>query len=418
MRTTTIDKLFMLCRSHLYGNDIPEGESYEEDLDYQELKKMIKENSLSAFMYKVIKEYNDHNKSIPEEEIEKYGSVVRSVMFRELTKNHGIKIICQEAEKSGIRLVFFKGILLADLYPQYAERTSSDSDILVSEEQKEEAEKILIKCGYVKNEEHSKVHVQVYVNEGLNHVVELHTRLWEDYTGPRIDILSSIELSCPQTDIRTTACGLEVNTLGYEKHLVYQLFHIIKHFSLEGIGIRYLIDTTLFVNRYFDDIDFDLFWKHMDMLGYTKFVEAFFAICIKELRMTDRVYEKHAYTLDHSVDDLKMDLLRVGITKDKVASWQIMGAMEAYFTGEAKAAKAGFRRRLSMVFPSLDALPKTYLYARKYPILLPFAWIHRAIKYLIRRKDHKEEFFSVGEKIDVGDRRISLMDELGLLNND
>lgn len=418
MRTTTIDKLFMLCRSHLYGNDIPEGGSYEEDLDYNNLKRMIGDNSLSAFLYKPLKEYNDHNKFIAEEVMADYGSFVRTIMFRELTKNHGIKTICNEAEKRGIRLTFFKGLLLADLYPQYAERTSADSDILVSEEQKEEAEKILTDCGYVKNEEHSKIHVQVYVNEALNHVVELHTRLWEDYTGPRIDILNKMELSSPQTDIRTTACGIEVNTLGYEKHLVYQLFHIIKHFSLEGIGIRYLIDTTLFVNRYCNDIDFDLFWKHIESLGYTKFVEAFFQICIKELKMTDKAFENHAYTLDHSVEDLKLDLLKVGITKDKVAGWQIMGAMEAYFTGEAKAPKTGLKRKLSMVFPSLDALPKTYIYARKYPVLLPFAWIHRAIKYLIRRKDHKDDFYSIGEKIDVGERRIHIMDELGLLKND
>ncbi len=418
MRTTTIDNLFMLCRAHLYGNDIPEGGSYEEDINFKELKKMIQDNSLSAFLYKPIKGYYDHTKSIREEVIADYGGFVQSVMFRELTKNHGIKTICKEAEKRSIRLVFFKGLLLADLYPQYAERTSADSDILVSEEQKEEAEKILTDCGYVKNEEHSKIHVQVYVNEALNHVVELHTRLWEDYTGPRIDILNKMELSNPQTDIRTTACGIEVNTLGYEKHLVYQLFHIIKHFSLEGIGIRYLIDTTLFVNRYCNDIDFDLFWKHIESLGYTKFVEAFFQICVKELKMTDKVFEKHAYTLDHSVEDLKMDLLKVGITKDKVAGWQIMGAMEAYFTGEAKAPKTGFKRKLSMVFPSFDALPKTYIYARKYPILLPLAWIHRAIKYLIRRKDHKDDFYSIGEKIDVGERRIHIMDELGLLKKD
>lgn len=418
MRTTTIDNLFMLCRSHLYGNDIPEGGNYEEDIDFKELKRMIQENSLSAFLFKPIKGYNDHKNCIAEEVMTDYAGFVQTVMFRELTKNHGIKTICREAEKKGIRLVFFKGLLLADLYPQYAERTSADSDILVSEEQREEAEKILTECGYVKNEEHSKIHVQVYANNALDHVVELHTRLWEDYTGPRIDILKSMELCSPETDIRTTACGIEVNTLGHEKHLVYQLFHIIKHFSLEGIGIRYLIDTTLFVNRYFDDIDFDLFWKHIEMLGYTKFVEAFFQICITELNMTDKVFENHAYTLDHSVEDLKMDLLKVGITKDKVAGWQIMGAMEAYFTGEAKAPKKGLRRKISMVFPSLDALPKTYIYARKYPVLLPLAWIHRAIKFLIRRKNHKDDFYSIGEKIDVGERRISIMEELGLLKND
>ncbi|SES12677.1 Uncharacterised nucleotidyltransferase [Butyrivibrio fibrisolvens] len=306
---TTIDNLFMLCRAHLYGTDRPDGGNYEDEIDFETLKKMIQENSLSAFLYKPLKEYNDQKKTIQDEVMSDYGSYIQAVMFRELSKNYGIKKLCTEAESRGIRLVFFKGIILADLYPQYAERTSADSDILVSEEQKEAAEQLLIESGYEKNLEHSKIHVQVYYNEKLSHTVELHTRLWEDYTGPRIDILDKMKLSCPETDIRITACGIEVNTLGHEKHLVYQLFHIIKHFSLEGIGIRYLIDTTLFVNRYFKDIDFNLFWKHIEMLGYTKFVEAFFKICIDELKMNDKVFENHTITLDHSVEDLKTDLL-------------------------------------------------------------------------------------------------------------
>ncbi|MCR5772121.1 MAG: nucleotidyltransferase family protein [Butyrivibrio sp.] len=418
MTSNTIDNLFMLCRAHMYSNDKTESENDKYELDFEELKVMIQENSLSAFLYKPVKEFNDKNGIISQEVIADYGRYIQAVMFRELSKNYGIKKLCKEAENRGIRLVFFKGILLADLYPQYAERTSSDSDILVDDKDKEAAEKLLVELGYEKNLEHSKNHVQVYSNNVLDHVVELHTRLWEDYTGPRIDILDKMELSCLQTDIRTMACGIEVNTLGYEKHLVYQLFHIIKHFSLDGIGIRYLIDTTLFVNRYCEDIDFDLFWKHIELLGYTKFVEAFFQICVKELKMTDKVFENHAYMLDHSVDDLKMDLLKVGITKDKDAGWQIMGAMEGYFTGEAKAPKTEIKRKLSMVFPSLDALPKTYIYARRYPILLPFAWVHRAIKFIIRRNGHKEAFYSVSEKIDVGERRIHLMDELGLMRND
>ncbi|WP_155829636.1 nucleotidyltransferase domain-containing protein [Butyrivibrio sp. XPD2002] len=414
MITKDINDLFMLCRERLYEGEVQNIDSTEPPLDMNTLPEIIIDNSLSAFLYKPLKKYNDAVHVMDEKDIASLGRITQLGMIRELKKNQAIRIISKEAENRGINFVFFKGILVADLYPQYAERTSSDSDILVTDEEKDAAEKLLCDYGYEKDEEHSKEQVQVYTNSKYDHTVELHTRLWEDYEGPRIESLKRMKLSCPETNIRTTACGIEVNTLGYEKHLVFQLFHIIKHFSLNGIGIRYLIDITLFVNKYFNEIDFDVFWKHMDELGYTKFVDAFFRICITELKMNDKVFDNHKASFDYSVEDLKIDLLKVGNINDKEAGWQIMGAMEAYFTGEADAPKSKLSRQLSMMFPSAKAMPKTYEYARKYPILLPFAWIHRDIKYLIRKSTQKDEMYSVTEKIEVGEKRLRLIEELGL----
>jgi hypothetical protein len=124
--------------------------------------------------------------------------------------------------------------------------------------------------------------------------------------------------------------------------------------------------------------------------------------------------EGHRRLPDDLVDVLVTDLFHVGSAKDKEARWQIMGAMEAYFTGEADAPKSKLSRQLSMMFPSVKAMPKTYEYARKYPILLPLAWIHRDIKYLIRKSTQKDEMYSVTEKIEVGEKRLRLIEELGL----
>ena len=49
-------------------------------------------------------------------------------------------------------IVFFKGPVLADLYPNYLERSSSDTDIWVPEGQYAKTEQSLLDLGYVKNE--------------------------------------------------------------------------------------------------------------------------------------------------------------------------------------------------------------------------------------------------------------------------
>ncbi len=128
--------------------------------------------------------------------------------------------------------------------------------------------------------------------------------------------------------------------------------------------------------------------------------------------------EGHRRLPDDLVDVLVTDLFHVGSAKDKEARWQIMGAMEAYFTGEEKVSKTKFGKKLRMAFPSAKALPKVYSYATKYPILLPVAWLHRGVKFLAKKTVHKDDFYGVSEKIDVGEHRLSLLDELGLNIND
>lgn len=406
MVTNDVDVLFSLCRKHL-DISFDEGELQYKELDFARLREIIIENGLTAFLYKQIKEiYPDESSGL--------SAAVRQIAFQELGKLQAIRRINEEAARSGVTLVFFKGILLSELYPQSMERVSSDSDILVSDDERQEAERLLSALGYIKNEEHSKIHVQVYQNARFGHTVELHTRLWEDYEGPRIEKLKEMNLTAPDSLIRTRACGIEVTTLGAEQHLLYQIFHIIKHFSLNGVGIRYLIDITLFVNKYFENIDFTLFWNQVESLGYTTFVEEFFSICIEELAMTNKVFDHHRPCRIYDCNVFKMDLLNIGNINDKEAGWQIMGAMEAYFTGEAAAPKSKLERQISMVFPPINALPKCYGYAIKYPVLLPIAWAHRAIAFLIKRQFHKDDFYGVGEKIGVAERRMRLINELGL----
>ena len=413
MNTKCKDDLFYLCRKHLH-TDLEEHERRSEDFDIGQLSEVIAKNNMIVFLYNQLKELNKELDYLDGTALNDFDLYVRRRVITEMGKYQAIRHVNAEAKKRGIKLIFFKGLILADLYPQYAERVSSDSDILVSDEQKEAAERLLCDCGYEKIEDECKTHVQVYENPVFSHTIELHTRLWEDYEGPKIEILKSMDLASDETNIVIEACGIEVNTLGHEQHLLYQFFHIIKHFSLDGIGIRYLVDITLFVNRYYSDIDFDVFWKHVDMLGYTKFVEAFFEICIDELDLTYKVFYGHEIKFKGDLENLKNDLLNIGNIADKEAGWQIMGAMEAYFTGDAAVPDSKIKKKINMIFPPVNALPKVYDYAIKYPVLLPVAWVHRGFKFLIKRQFHKDDFYGVREKINVAERRMILIEELGL----
>jgi hypothetical protein len=114
---------------------------------------------------------------------------------------------------------------------------------------------------------------------------------------------------------------------------------------------------------------------------------------------------------------LMTDLIDVGtIYEDKNAGWQILGIMTPYFIGEQEIPKSRFVRRIKILFPPSRALPEEYAYARKYKLLLPIAWIHKSVYFLIKRHRNKKNWYDAREKLMVAEYRLSLMRDLGLVD--
>lgn len=211
-------------------------------------------------------------------------------------------------------------------------------------------------------------------------------------------------------------CGFEVTTLGYENHLIFQIFHIVKHFSLEGVGVKYLADLTLYVSRYEKEIDLEHFWQCMDQLGYTKFAYALFVICVEFLGMESTILKYREVDYGEEIAAFFQDLLCVGKVYDnKTADWQILGMMTPYFTGKRTTSDKKWKRKLEVIFPKADDLPSEYEYAKKVKLFLPIAWIHKIVNYLLKYHKNKEEWYNAQEKLDVAEHRLKLMKDMGLL---
>jgi len=111
-----------------------------------------------------------------------------------------------------------------------------------------------------------------------------------------------------------------------------------------------------------------------------------------------------------------LDLFYSGnVSGNNYEKWQILGTMTPYFTGEKKTVKNKLIRKLAVIFPRTRDLQDHYMYAKKCPILLPVAWIHRVVNYLVKYKSKSTEWYSAGEKLEAAEHRIDLMDKMGLL---
>ena len=338
--------------------------------------------------------------------------------FRQLLSFQELNHVLQEADKKGLHPVIFKGISLAALYPEPNMRFSSDSDILISPAERPAMETLLLELGYSFVECASKQHVPVYKIEQANRYlkIELHDCLWEDYTGLQADLLEQLQLSAPETLLHITACKVPITTLGYEQHLIYQMFHIAKHFAFEGLPLRYLTDLTLYVNAYHNEIDSSHFWNVMKKLKYDVFCDAIFKICVYYLGMSSSLLspEYNKYNLNEA---LLTDILTAGQEEGTAAeAWASTDTLALYLMRNTQAAPTHFSQKMHMFFPDPSELKDKFSYAKKYKILLPIAWIHRFISAACYSRYCKRRGTSSNDTYNKIDHRLKLMKDLKMVD--
>lgn len=320
--------------------------------------------------------------------------------------------VLQAAKEQNIKMVCFKGYILADVYPEWKTRVSSDSDIYVYQRDSEKAEKLLCDLGYEIEEEKSKKQVPVYVHKKRKHVIELHFSLWEDYEGKQIDMLENMKITDENSLMQVKLGDMDVWTLSPTNHLIFQMFHIIKHFTVQGIGSRYMLDITFFVNHYIKDIDVSYFWECMEQLHYTDFCMYYFSLCAEYLHLNKDILGNKLVQCDASKKErLLEDMMK--FDKDEKNDYKVITLMSPYLEGRETHSGGSITRKLKLIFPSADALQDDFSYAKKHKILLPFAWVHKWCRFISNRLHGRSH--SAFSKIEEADDRVSMMKEMNLL---
>lgn len=382
-----------------------------EESDWEKIWEILKVNHMIGITYQVIQQNLDWKISEKMRQSWKQTALYYGIL--QSKKRHDICNLLKLSEENNITMVLFKGEVLAQLYPEPLMRVSCDCDIFVDEKEKEKAVFLMEKLGFTYIEQGSKKNVPVYKNQNGTKI-ELHTRLWEDYEGEITQILDSFHLTDKKTLIPVKLEGQTIFTLGYEEHLIFQMFHIIKHFSLEGVGIRYMVDITLYINQYIDFIDKKRFWKRMKQLRYAVFCDLFFKMAVKFFAMDNRILQDANTTMEID-EDLFEDFMNHGKLENKERSWQAFYELTPYYMRERTKKDSSLKILYKMFFPEKEKLKEEYSYMKHGPFLVPFAWTHRLwriAKFKVKKKEMNQEVFAKLRKVE---QRLSMMERAGLL---
>ncbi len=273
-----------------------------QDMDWSLLFQYAVKSKLCAVTYPTVKRISDTTGDIPKDILKLWEQEALLGRNRAETCLERLKILESLAKEKDIEFCVFKGCVLADLFPKGTYRVSNDTDLFVDRENGEKLEKLLMECGYQycpQNSSNQVAAYELYQNSVRIDRMEVHYSIWEDFQGPKIQKLKEFGVGTMEKTQEVTACGMKVRTFLPLEHLIYQMFHIIKHVICEGMNFAPFVDITLFVNENKDKINWEEFWEKMDTLGYAVFCETFFTMCHIYLKMDDSMLENRTNpTLD------------------------------------------------------------------------------------------------------------------------
>ncbi len=386
--------------------------------DWEMLIKHSYRNKTSTLINNAVnKNRNDYD--IDDKLLANWNNMARQLFFRGIRQLTRYKEIMKLLQDNGIRPIVLKGYALAELYPDIIQRYSSDLDIKFDSSDRSKVTELFISFGLKYDTEDSKENVYIFYDASIS--IEAHFTLWEDYEGRNIEVLKRERLDDPKSVIPiqlgdNSADGQYGYTLGVTEHLILQMFHVIKHFILEGIEIRYMVDLTLFINKYVSEIDFERFWRVMSEMDFEKYTVTYFSECIKYFDMDSKALGGRKYRLADDEYAFLNDMMMVGKQSlDDTSSFSLLGILGPYVNGGKKPALDKKGRVLDALFPSAENIDKKYSYCKKYHFLLPLAWVHRAFRTIFLKITRGNKVYGASDKIKGAEYRISMMQNAGLL---
>ena len=178
-------------------------------------------------------------------------------------------------EEHGLRTMVIKGYDMSLNYPVPSHRHCSDLDIYLFGEAKRGDE--LIAKRFKMKVDDSHHHHNVYVIDGLT--IENHFDFLNVYSHKST---AKIEALLKELAEDSHQAG-EVWLPSSEFNALFVLRHAAIHFAANYITLRHVLDWGLFVEKHYDEVDWDRHWQRCVEMNMHRFLLAINEICVRYL---------------------------------------------------------------------------------------------------------------------------------------
>ena len=333
-------------------------------------------------------------------------------IFSQIQRTNHFLEVYKKLSKKNIKILVFKGIIFRNMYNNPDDRISSDEDILIKKEDYEKVKEFFLSEGF---EFIDKGEECAYFSKSTGLCIEVSTSLFS-HESKAYGHLNKLFEDVFEKSIKINIDKIDILTLSHEQHLIYIVFHNMKHFLTGGFGIRQVADFSKYIETYGEYINWEKFWSDLKDLNYDTFALNLIEISLKYLGFNnDKItYPDNITSFDELKNSQKYYINSESLIND-ILDAGVFGASTmdrkhtALMTLDAVEDKKK-SNRLKAVFPNVNYLKDNYTYLQKYPILLPVAWGQRILSYLKKNKTS-----SYINTMELGKQRIELLKEYKII---
>ncbi len=290
---------------------------------------------------------------------------------------------------AGVRTLPVKGYVLKNDYPIPAMRSMTDVDIIYDSDKKQEVKDVLASFGYALEETGDELD---FTKEPFYHY-ELHADKKTKHTF---------------TDTLLSRARFTENSftgvLNREDFYIFLIYHLARHFSAGGAGVRMVLDVYVYCRRYYESFDKDYLHRELDSLNLLAFES-------KIRKLSYDWFGGETPRTDDLLSDFILCSCTFGNTRDALLSSAIVA--------ESKSGKkqSAFKSILRRIFIPYSSIAELYPSANKHKILYPFSLFAYWWKRVFKTRNintNNLKYYSISTDSEEAIRHKAVMKEAGL----
>ena len=336
-----------------------------EEVSWQEVFLLAKRHSVSALAWQAVSRLPE---PIDADVYEDWHNRNYMLINKCFNQEYELTQLSDAFEQAQIPYMPLKGSCLRDLYPEAYQREMSDLDIMVQEKDIAAASSIAQTLGYS-------------VEDGASHHVEL---IKKPYMCLELH-LNFVPVDFPYFEYYSQpwkfARALDNSyrhVMTKEDYYVYMLTHAAKHYYWTGTGIRSVLDVYLYNRAYRNELDLDYVMIQLEQLKLVDFAEQiealaeqWFGVNLNSSQIRQNAAEMCHYILNSATYGTKKNYYQ--------------NVVRGYIAKGKSLYEAKIAMYMHMVFLPLCEMKGIYPILKKASVLLPFCWVARWIRILIKK---------------------------------
>ena len=294
---------FSILRSALWGTPVEVPEGYTQ---WSAVIKLAKIQALMGLVGDVLLTRSEIRETLPPKFVERLQDIPMTSVGMHSQMNITLQLLVMTLRKEGIEPVLLKGQGLAKYYPTPELRQCGDIDIFVGEENYEKAYDAILPI-VSEIDDKSKIWNWMHFDAKIGTVMlEVHQKA--DYMSSRRGdkIYRDFMLNGLSKDLCPIQFGeVDVMTPNDTYNAFYVFYHLWRHFSTSGVGLRQFCDWACFLHTHVGKLDLPYLKKMLDDLGFMKPWQVFGCFLVKDLGLPEEEFPFYNEKYTGKVDQVR-----------------------------------------------------------------------------------------------------------------